>query len=346
MACKIMYVVVVLAAASLGRASDRGRRRHHSAGTAGTGAAAPRPIPFRSLVARLDLERYKATIKGLTQFGDRRHGTDRNRAAVDWIEAQLRAMAVRPNASSMTTSRRRATPPPASAAGRGRGTQPAGNKRPGQGGSTIFGTTAPHRREQRSGGAARREAARAECAARDRRSSRRGLLHQGGLEDVPGEMYIIGAHMDGIGWGEAANDDGSGTAIVMELARIFSSPDVQTDRTIRFALWNNEETGLNGARAYVAAAPGAAGQGEPGRLGQVSRAEMAGHDSARHDDVRSRHAGPRRQGQPGAAPRSGRQHRVPEQLEDGGRVAEARLAGQGGQREICHRLSGRGRVRT
>ena len=37
------------------------------------------------LVGRLDLERYKATIKGLTQFGDRLQGTDRNKAAVDWI---------------------------------------------------------------------------------------------------------------------------------------------------------------------------------------------------------------------------------------------------------------------
>ena len=64
-------------------------------------------------------------------------------------------------------------------------------------------------------------------------------------------MYIVGAHMDGHGWGEAANDDGSGTALVMELARVFSSPDVQTDRSIRFILWNNEETGLNGSRAYV-----------------------------------------------------------------------------------------------
>ncbi|MFP5378553.1 MAG: M28 family metallopeptidase [Vicinamibacteria bacterium] len=64
-------------------------------------------------------------------------------------------------------------------------------------------------------------------------------------------MYIIGAHMDGHGWGEAANDDGSGTAIVMELARIFHLPGVQTERSIRFVLWNNEETGLNGARAYV-----------------------------------------------------------------------------------------------
>ena len=64
-------------------------------------------------------------------------------------------------------------------------------------------------------------------------------------------MYIIGAHMDGRGFGEAANDDASGTALVMELARILSSPDVATERSIRFVLWNNEETGLNGARAYV-----------------------------------------------------------------------------------------------
>ena len=68
----------------------------------------------------------------------------------------------------------------------------------------------------------------------------------------PDEMYIVGAHMDGHGWGEAANDDGSGTALVMELARIFSAPDVRTERTIRFALWNNEETGSQGARAYIA----------------------------------------------------------------------------------------------
>src|SRR5438034_2139868 len=53
--------------------------------------SAPGPDPIARLVARLDLERYKATIKGLTQFGDRRQGTARNRAAVDWIEAQLKS---------------------------------------------------------------------------------------------------------------------------------------------------------------------------------------------------------------------------------------------------------------
>src|SRR6185295_1337996 len=45
----------------------------------------------KQLVGRLDLEKYKATIKGLTAFGDRRQGTDRNRAAIDWIEEQLKS---------------------------------------------------------------------------------------------------------------------------------------------------------------------------------------------------------------------------------------------------------------
>ena len=79
--------------------------RHHGsivigllAVTLGSPSLAQRGAPvdtaleqIKTMVARLDLDRYKATIKGLTQFGDRRQGTDRNRAAVDWIEAQLKS---------------------------------------------------------------------------------------------------------------------------------------------------------------------------------------------------------------------------------------------------------------
>src|SRR5262249_36832795 len=55
-----------------------------------TQAPAPQD-PIKVLVDRLDLERYKATIRGLTKFGDRREGTERNRNAIDWIEAQLKS---------------------------------------------------------------------------------------------------------------------------------------------------------------------------------------------------------------------------------------------------------------
>ncbi|MDP9180049.1 MAG: M28 family metallopeptidase [Gemmatimonadota bacterium] len=94
-------------------------------------------------------------------------------------------------------------------------------------------------------------------------------------------MYIIGAHMDGRGFGEAANDDGSGTALVMELARILSSPDVATERSIRFVLWNNEETGLNGARAYVEQRAALQGKESPpgsGRYPEPKWLAMIQHD--------------------------------------------------------------------
>src|SRR5262245_40967803 len=55
-------------------------------------ATGPPPDPsIKAMVDRLELDKYKATIKGLTQFGDRRQGTDRNKAALDWIEAQLKS---------------------------------------------------------------------------------------------------------------------------------------------------------------------------------------------------------------------------------------------------------------
>ena len=61
-----------------------------------SGPSVPPPNPqpdVTSIISRLSLDRYKATIKGLTAFGDRRQGTERNRKAVDWIEAQLKSYA-------------------------------------------------------------------------------------------------------------------------------------------------------------------------------------------------------------------------------------------------------------
>jgi hypothetical protein len=110
----------------------------------------------------------------------------------------------------------------------------------------------------------------------------------------PEEMYIIGAHMDGIGWGEAANDDGSGTALVMELARVMSMPDVKTDRTIRFALWNNEETGLNGAHAYVAQRQALQGKESPAASGKYPEPKWLG--MIQHDMMMFDHGMPRADG--------------------------------------------------
>lgn len=73
---------------------------------------------------------------------------------------------------------------------------------------------------------------------------------------TPTQMYIVGAHFDSYNkHGDydhcpGADDDASGVAAVLEAARVLA--DARTDLSVRFVLWNNEETGLNGSGAYVA----------------------------------------------------------------------------------------------
>ena len=228
-------------------------------GRAAATSADSTPDPIKIAVGRLDLERYKANIKGLAQFGDRRQGTKRNRDAVDWIEAQLKSTAARtPSASRTIISRRPATRSRTrSAAADAHGARAATPAARAAAGFAACATRTGVNNDSLAQPDPKIRASTCEPTTPGERQevycTKIGTTH-------PDEMYIVGGHMDGIGWGEAANDDGSGTALVMELARVFSSPDVQTDRSIRFMLWNNEETGLNGARAYVAAAAGAAGK--------------------------------------------------------------------------------------
>ncbi len=213
--------------------------------------------PILELVGRLELESYKTVIQGLAQFGDRRQGTERNRLAVDWIEEQLRAA----GCSNIERLHYEFNPEPRPP--RQRPLQPTapielttstggnvGRNGSGPGGSSIYGYRAPT-------GVNRDLMAQPNERIRElnREEPTNGPRSQVYCTKVgstrPHEMYILGAHMDGHGVNEAVNDDASGTALVMELARIFSSPDVETDVSIRFALWNNEETGLNGSTAYV-----------------------------------------------------------------------------------------------
>jgi hypothetical protein len=244
--------------------------------------------PVKEMVGRLDLERYKKTIKELTRFGDRRQGTARNRAAVDWIEAQLRSYGCTPT-ERVTYDFQPPAPRPA-------GSAPAG-PRPAtaqaQGGGRLRGNRRPTGVNNDSllqpDGALR---------ALDREPSAPGERQEVYCTKVgtthPDEMYIVGAHMDGIGWGEAANDDGSGTAVVMELARIFSQPDVKTERSIRFALWNNEETGLNGARAYVTQRHPLQGREDPVGSGKYPEPKWLG--MIQHDMMLFDHGPPRPDG--------------------------------------------------
>jgi hypothetical protein len=280
--------------------------------------AAERPAPLDTLrnpevqqmVARLDLEKYKATVKGLTQFGDRRQGTSRNRAAVDWIEAQLKSYGCTNTERIIYTYTT-----PQRGGGRGAGGDTTGRGGRAAGDTTGRGGRAGGGRGPRSdwvSGGARSRGVRTPTGVntdslKQTDPKLRALNSEpavdGERQEVyctkvgtthPDEMYIVGGHMDGHGWGEAANDDGSGTALVMELARVFSSPDVQTDRTIRFILWNNEETGTNGARAYVAQRQALQGKENPVGSGKYPEPKWLG--MIQHDMMMFDHGMPRPDG--------------------------------------------------
>lgn len=178
------------------------------------------------LVGRLEFDSYKSLIKGLTQFGDREQGTERNQRANDWIEQQLRGW-------GYTTERVRY--------------EYRGEPR-----EQVFATKVGR--------------------------------------TIPQEMYIVGGHMDGRGGGEAANDDASGTAIVLEIARVLASPGVLAERSVRLALWNNEETGLNGARAYVEQRAGLQGIEEPRGSGRYPEPKWLG--MIQHDMMMWDHGNP------------------------------------------------------
>jgi hypothetical protein len=200
--------------------------------------------PIAQLVSQLDLGRYKETIRNLARFGDRRQGTERNRKAIDWIEAQLKSYGCateRIRYDYVAAPRQRVAP-----TGGGRG-GPSG-----QGGSTLFGTRVPTGVNENPLNQPDERLRALNAEQPDPKGGPREEVYCTKAGSTrPDEMYIVAAHMDGMGYGEAANDDASGTALVMELARILNAPGVKTERSIRFALWNNEETGLDGAAAYV-----------------------------------------------------------------------------------------------
>jgi hypothetical protein len=258
-------------------------------------AQAEKPAdPVKILVDRLDLERYRSTVKALTQFGDRRQGTERNRQAIDWIAAQLKSYGCTnidrlhydyqpPNPDTRSTMANAAggpstmTPPDAISVGGGR---PKGLR--------------VHTGVNNDPSAQPDEKLRALDTPPSIPGPREEVYCTKIGATHPEEMYILSAHMDGIGWGQAANDDGSGTALVMEVARVLNNPYVQTERSIRFILWNNEETGLNGSSAYVEQRKNLQSQEMPPGSGKYPEPKWLG--IIQHDMMMFDHGAPRADG--------------------------------------------------
>ena len=168
------------------------------------------------MVGRLSLEQYKATIKGLTQFGDRRQGTDRNRAAVDWIEAQLKSYGCAPTERITYDFQ-----PPAPFVRRAGAPRRVADTVHGSGGSRFRGYRMPigvNTDSLRQPDPTLRALDTPPSVAGERQEvycTKVGTTH-------PDEMYIVGGHMDGIGWGDwvAAGAGGGEPGLDVEAAHL------------------------------------------------------------------------------------------------------------------------------
>ncbi len=76
------------------------------------------------------------------------------------------------------------------------------------------------------------------------------------IAELPGtgernEVVMMGAHLDSWQAGTGATDNAAGCAVVMEAMRILKAVDIKLPRTVRLGLWDGEEQGHLGSRAYV-----------------------------------------------------------------------------------------------
>ena len=83
-----------------------------------------------------------------------------------------------------------------------------------------------------------------------------GTTAHNAVAEIPGsdkaeEVVMLGAHLDSWHAATGATDNGIGSAVMMEAARILKAIGVKPRRTIRIALWGGEEQGLLGSKAYV-----------------------------------------------------------------------------------------------
>jgi hypothetical protein len=97
----------------------------------------------------------------------------------------------------------------------------------------------------------------------DEKRATRNVLAKitGSDKKLKDEYVVIGGHMDHLGVSpmgdvyNGANDNASGTAVAMEIARVMKLNKVKPKRTVVFAGWAGEEQGLLGSRHYAEHSP-------------------------------------------------------------------------------------------
>ncbi|MFD2767749.1 M28 family peptidase [Micromonospora eburnea] len=65
------------------------------------------------------------------------------------------------------------------------------------------------------------------------------------------QIVMFGAHLDSVAAGPGINDNGSGSATLLENALVLAQQNPTMTQRVRFAWWNGEEQGLQGSKFYV-----------------------------------------------------------------------------------------------
>lgn len=89
---------------------------------------------------------------------------------------------------------------------------------------------------------------------------------------VNNKVVVVGAHLDSVPEGPGINDNGSGSATLLTIAKEMAALGIKPRNTVRFAFWGAEEAGLFGSDHYIASLTGA----ELARIGVNLNFDMVG----------------------------------------------------------------------
>jgi aminopeptidase S len=71
----------------------------------------------------------------------------------------------------------------------------------------------------------------------------------------PNQVVMMGAHLDSVSAGPGANDNASGSSMLLEVALTLAAQNPTLAKKVRFGWWTDEEQGLNGSEFYVNSLP-------------------------------------------------------------------------------------------
>lgn len=92
--------------------------------------------------------------------------------------------------------------------------------------------------------------ARLSVEARTHQQPTRNLIAETGTVD-PERVVLVGAHLDSVPDGPGINDNASGAAAILEIARQIARLGIEPANRLRFAFWSAEENGLLGSHHHA-----------------------------------------------------------------------------------------------